>query len=1574
MASPSSSAARAASRNRGRLGRIQALLREKGRPGRARALTTPGRAATQIQETVRAALQDVLKESGVSIQDFEGNVELYLADSRFAAALKANVERRAERTGQQVSDAQLVQAIQPEELKAAVARIREYMADNTASLPDGEKRALDNPRRQVQSERSAPQPTRPGRTEAIRRHLAEKEARERSDAAQVRTERPKPKVTMGPVSVVRPAGGKARPLTAEEALELQTRPESAGGKPGDFNDMPQPGRPTEEVSGAIPEGSAPLDPELRDLQASEVNSRFPNRQDGPEPGDPGRAAGQVIFPADDRPRDPDTDNLRGPRKGEPAQIRTTRDPGPTDQYRVIADGTLNNMRVVSEESGETVAGDLARLGEGRFLFRDGDGRVFLFEDVTQGPRELSELDLRLLSREPGFAPEPVAGARSFAPEEVISDDALTAMVAELGPFSSPGQFPPSLNLQTFSKTLDEIDLLAATDSAKLQEILGRVFADPEDAATALFNARSLRDELLKDPRMLQMVDGKAVNLSAESPGGSVPPTEIVGRAPGGAQTVTVEGRSYVLDDAGYADLNRLKADTQKELSAIEILLPDALGLANLPPTGVETRFAIDFSDPFLMARLEREGGPLGEAVESLKEAVSLGRPTQANEVARSLIERRSELRIRDAQIDRAFMGPGETGEALEDFGPGQRPLGSKVAVNPDGSIERLDGRDPRDGRPTIEILSNPNAPDDSMLSTQARDAARPSTMPPAVSNIRTLIRQAFQSRNVPPPPVLARVLETRARGSRTPPQKQLQAVGAQLEAVEQRLRGALTGKERAALLREQKRLQRRAARIADTSGSDTASASVAAEQGARSEQGWNGSVEDFIEKQLGVDASAEGGKRSDAFSRLDPSSPLPEDATPQEVAARQAIAEAFPGDAPLGSALEAISTGRTRPELLNRREAAAGRADTLRSRIDNLPKEPGLLARLSEGIARQFGPGGLMAPPGMTRVADDFSASKPRAGERIRDIRGRLQARLGKAEAASADANQPLVSPQRIEEGIERNATRVRSIPNQPVAPIVNELGDTGMTEDAALSLDQRKRLTEEELSQLDAGPFTGDENAEPVGIGPKGPPRPGRVPDNILRIGDEVDRLREVAGDTQAFADLEYVWNESLGGGDRKKARVSSPEDVRAALEDADRLIAEIDAQLEGSGQPPLGAYGNETANSLQLADGASYEGAEPIEPDRLFFETEADANIAAAALRGEVPAFEPGDARWAMEERGFAPDFREGRTASAEFFEKEDGSVAMRIGVPVKETRGSTAPRTLFLELPAMAPGRVMAKSKGRTDLFELSTGDGSIKKRTYDRDKIEARRQKSALAGSMFGMPLDTTGFRGQSAQTPPAPQSPAQNIPNLRAQLEGRIDPELERRAALQADETAFFEDELELQPGDQLDPAARPTEPLETPVPRQADGEPDYTYEGTPFATDEEFYDNAPANRLSESEQTPDRLRRLRESPPEADSPQQVPGGQSRAARRIARLGAVAAAGAIPFLSGAASKEQTGMDQRQPLDPAEYAPVADINAGEPVREPTARERIANRLAELRGATSRRRPLRYGTTQLYTPNWN
>lgn len=911
-------------------------------------------------------------------------------------------------------------------------------------------------------------------------------------------------------------------------------------------------------------------------------------------------------------------------------------------------------------------------------------------------------------------------------------------------------------------------------------------------------------------------------------------------------------------------------------------------------------------------------------------------------------------------------------------------------VSENGTVRRLKPGEKSSVDPSqvIEVYDSPMVePSDELLTDQARarNAGVP-TVSLGLSQVREAVRQAFGSRSQRTPTIL-RAPENRSAATRLPGPQRIEAIRAEIAELERAyadIPGTL--KESAAKKKAFKELKSKTnelvREVEGAAGSNSAQVDFdAAEASARdslrmesdsaSEDVGSGPrrPEDLYSKLLGIDEASV----RDSWLRLDPNSPEPPDITAQERAAREAIAARYGNsEDAVGRLAEELITERTRPGTVTNREKFRQNLESARAREGSLGKMVddgggmigdarryifGSKVPYSPGALRQIGRSLLQMPPLPGRA--DVAASASRyddmmrrrsdlVTDQLRQARGKLneaqQAFDASNKSAVADPEAIMGSMRGREGGVASVASdaRPRSPGLEKFYDLVEEMRpplaiEQSTLDRAALALMELKKLR----NQMDRPGF-GGANAGPG---------PGRKNADIMAMRREVDDLIEGLSARMDNGDrgqelLEKAAN--LQPGDApvvRDGRVFQPP----------RRGAEGKASAEPVAAPPAGRADSTydervqgaTGSLLRLSDGKNNPVDTTLPGTRRYFPTKEEALTAAAIRQGQIPTDLSPEVRQRLDELGVDVNFKMATMEGfpVEAVELESGEHVLRAKLPVRGGSGF-----VFLELPML---RELPSGPGKSVVFRFDEKTGSIQKLERDGKKVEARAARDRLRGTPFDPDFQWKGGAAEEGFTPAgesfsyegtpfnydeapankmpqrAPESPQAEGPDVEAEMERLA--EEERLAAEQRRYRDFYDEPLPEEPGDDIAPSARQTE------------------------------------------SAPNRVRSLAKDKapkPVQDAPQQAlprPG-------RKARIAALSAAAALPALSGAATKEQTGMNDLPSQDPAEYGPAPDINPGEPVRELSARERIANRLSELRGTTRRRRPLRYGTTQLYTPNWN
>ena len=1388
-------------------GQVIEHLRKKQSSSRAAARPSmPGRAATNIQEAIRLALGDELREAGISPENFEKHREALLNSADFVEGVRARAQERAGGPG--ISDEQLARQLTPEAVQDTISRVREYMAGNTATLPD---------------DQAAPDPY---------------------------TAEPLPTRSSEPSDLTEAEGA---PASTPESRER-----TIAGYRERLRD-----------SGRERARNTPFDPELP-FKGDPVsgNTRKPpkNNFQGPTPGTPGSTQ-QTVFPAAGtataaKPQDfsappPEASTLR--------IVSTTRESGPSfgienvnlsvnefgdsvpdnRQFLSVSEQKFNPSTGSVDES--LLSGEMISVSGGQpvrdtFFFKDSaSGQIYQFDSLDQPPRAISDDEYRAFAFENKDAKfEPVSQL------EFSQDESPRPLSRE----SDIGAFPRTELLP------DEVfsDLLQG-------------FASRGDRGVNLANARRLLAEI----DLRKRVDDFGTDNALQ---------------------------------AAFGDL-----DTANEkLQTLREIVDDVDGTGGL----------------------------------------GYGESASVGEVAAYVSENGTVRRLKPSE---------------------------KSGVDPSQVIEVYDS-------PMVE-------PSDDLLTDQAkaRNAGVP-TVSLGLSQVREAVRQAFGSRSQRTPTIL-RAPENRSAATRLPgPQRieEIRAEIAELERAYAEIPGTL--KESAAKKKAFKELKSKTnelvREVEGAAGSNSAQVdfdpaeasardSLRMESDSASEDVGSGPrrPEDLYNKLLGVDEASV----RDSWLRLDPNSPEPPDITAQERVAREAIAARYGNsEDAVGRLAEELITERTRPGTVTNRERFRQSLDSARARKGSLSEMVddgggmvnaarryvfGSKVPYSPGALRQIGRSLLQMPlvPGRANVAasasryDDMMRGRSdMVTEQLRQARRKLQEAQQAFDASNKSAvadPEAIMSSMRGREGGAASlasAARPRSPGLEKFYDLVEEMQpplaiEQGTLDRAALALMELKKLR----NQMDKPGF----GSASSGSGP------GRKDADVVAMRREVDDLIE---------DLSVRMDDEGGGQDLlEKAANLQPGDAPVVRDgrvfQPPRRGAEGKASAEPVAAPPAGRADSTydervqgaTGSLLRLSDGKNNPVDTTLPGTRRYFSTKEEALTAAALRQGQIPTDLSPEVRQRLDELGVDVNFKMATMEGfpVEAVELESGEHVLRAKLPVRGGSGF-----VFLELPML---RELPSGPGKSVAFRFDEKTGNIQKLERDGRKVEAAAARDRLRGTPFDPDFQWKGGAAEEEFTPTGEsfsyegtpfnydEAPANKMPQRaqeppQAASEG-LDVEAEMERIAREDELAaeqrsardFYDEDLPEEPGDDIAPSARQTEPA------------------------------------------PNRVRSLVEDKaqkPVQDAPQQA---QPRPGRK-ARIAALSAAAAIPMLSGAATKEQTAMNDLPSQGPAEYGPAPDINPGEPVRELSARERIANRLAELRGTTRSRRPLRYGTTQLYTPNWN
>lgn len=932
-------------------------------------------------------------------------------------------------------------------------------------------------------------------------------------------------------------------------------------------------------------------------------------------------------------------------------------------------------------------------------------------------------------------------------------------------------------------------------------------------------------------------------------------------------------------------------------------------------------------------------------------------------------------------------------------------------VSENGTVRRLrpsekSGVDPSQ---VIEVYDSPMVePSDELLTDQARarNAGVP-TVSLGLSQVREAVRQAFGSRSQRTPTIL-RAPENRSAATRLPGPQRIEAIRAEIAELERAyadIPGTL--KESAAKKKAFKELKSKTnelvREVEGAAGSNSAQVdfdpaeasardSLRMESDSASEDVGSGSrrPEDLYSKLLGIDEASV----RDSWLRLDPNSPEPPDITAQERAAREMIASRYGNsEDAVGRLAEELITERTRPGTVENREKFRQSLDSARAREGSLskmvddgggmvnaarryvfgskvPYRPGALRQIGRSLLQVVPlPGRANVAASASRYDDMMRGRSDMVTDQLRQARGKLQEAQKAFDASNKSA---VADPEAIMTSMRGREGGVSSVAEGPR----RSEGLAGLHDlaDRLSAYTDRRRL-QAEIGTLRREINDGSQDASSL-VFKRKVARLAEAEGELrgLQVADEPapEDLDQAAMALRQVSKLEQNLNKPGFGGEGRQEMLaelrgirerieeaigspSSPEprEFKVAADDAEyseegRLVSrEIDPAADEPSAPAQRRVAGATGSVLRLSDGKNNPVDATLPGTRRYFSTKEEALTAAALRQGQIPTDLSPEVRQRLDELGVDVNFK---VATVEGFpveavELESGEHVLRAKLPVRGGSGF-----VFLELPML---RELPSGPGKSVAFRFDEKTGGIQKLERDGRKVEAAAARERLRGTPFDPDFQWKGGAAEEGFTPTGEsfsyegtpfnydEAPANKMPQRAQeppQAEGPdVEAEMERiareeeLAAQQQRDRDFYDEELPEEPGDDIAPSARQTEPA------------------------------------------PNRVRSLVEDKapkPVQDAPQQA---QPRPGRK-ARIAALSAAAALPLLSGAATKEQTAMNDLPSQDPAEYGPAPDINPGEPVRELSARERIANRLAELRGTTRSRRPLRYGTTQLYTPNWN
>lgn len=1425
-------------------------------------------------------------------------------------------------------------------------RVLKYMRENTATLPPGQGEASLG-----RAEPSVRQPVReefagsPSRAELIRRSIEEQKARlPRKEYSPPED----PKLEMGPAGA----------MTPEQASSV------AGRRPGNFNDMPQGGPGMPEV---LPAGAA--------LQ-------------GPTPGIAGGTQ-QTVFPAagtvTNAPK-PQSFSAPPPDPSTLAVSRVTRNSGPSlgvdeadlrsfgGELDITDDRGFNSVvqRRIDPATGDIketlVGGDLVSVGD-TFYFRDANsGQFYRFESLDKAPTAISREEYLRAAYQSGEKPQavtqltfpedqgfrPRAYESSLDPFEIpeLSDNDAFASFLRGALLQKDGP----VNLSNIRRLAKELELRTVLDPSTTDKILGVVFGDPDAARAKLSDLRNLSDVAGRLPTPEAMV------------------------APGQLRTAVVDGRQVLLDDAGMDQLNMQLAQVRQDISDLEELLPNAEGLKGLPP-GDGTRFVIETSiDPLRLGRMRQGEGPVADLANRLMDGITNGDPESIGDVAREVQQQIASLRRTEAQIAGAFSGPEPVG--AEDLGFRQRsmtPQESARFVRDQDGWRRLGPGESDEGLESVEVVDSPDMPPgDELASAEALSRGAPTpSVEPGLSQIKNLAKAAFTSRvkGAGPgfrQPTLFSDPEARPRASRIPSQSRIDEIREHLESLEDDYNAIpaenVKGKKEA-LTRLRQASFKYADEVAAAADSnlinaDVGQSDIAAMSGLRQEVSpseLTKSPEEIYGTLLGLDEAA----IRDQWSRLDPDRPEPPDITPQERMAREAIAARYTGENKAAQFAEELVTERFRPGAIDARRKARSNLESLQRQVAPLERMvdegggflgstrrflTGSSVPYSPGALRQIGRALVSPLPGVKKSIANYDALM---GRRADDVLGRIREMRSKISDAQRLADETGKSAFADPAGIQRSIEG-----SDRLSPA--EMAQRGTEKERSPALAGLYKIADE-IEQTRAAISASDDV-------------PQELRDKAALAMLEIKRLEQqlnkpgFGGDTAAMSKELRDLRESISVSSGLNDGEPMPREFTL---DKNTLEPRVDGPPAAPKPEPVGDLGGTTGydfgeTSMRLGTPEQFE----LDLDGRFkyFETAADAEAAAALLRGEMPTNLPADVNEALASMGVSVDYKMGqqRGLNPRFGETETGERMLRVDLPIRvdnpnlaASTGANARRVVTIEVPVM--NELPTPDVGKTRVFRLDTEDGTVMPRVRDPDKIQSGLSRDAFDRSMFGMQLKTDGFGG-AVDDPAAPDysyegtpfnyedAPANRMPEptqadasaepsqrpRRVAFDEMIDKRLQRQDAIlekrRAGDQDFYDDL------DEAEAARRADDP-------EAYGEeiddPDGLEVARPTRSVEELKAEQDAILARQR-----RVENARTGKPDPSAPKRSP-----AARRILSLLPASAV----VLGGAAYRpEDEGINEVGPA--------------------TARDRIAERLRELRGVPSRRRIPAYGTTQLYTPNFN
>lgn len=1302
--------------------------------------------------------------------------------------------------------------------------------------------------------------------------------------------------------------GQAGPMTPEEAAELreaikasERRRRDLGAQAIIANEPPQGG-----AAGASGGGASPFQ--------------------GPTPGISGGTR-QVIYPAagtvtDKRPGQtffappPDASTL--------AVSRVTRNSGPSlgvdeadlrsfgGELDITDDRGFNSVvqRRIDPATGDIketlVGGDLVSVGD-TFYFRDANsGQFYRFESLDKAPTAISREEYLRAAYQSGEKPQ-----------------AVTQLT-----FPEDQGFRP----RAYESSLDPFEIPELSDNDAFASLLRGTLLQ-KDGPVNLSNIRRLAAELelrtVLDPsttdKILGVVFGDADAARARlndlqslsDAAGRLPTTE--------STAIPQESDRFVRDQDGWRRLS--SNEVRNNQLQLEVVRQNISELEDLLGGRKSALDVLRTEDGMVRA------DPTADIANRLLDAAGDGDREAISAVARDIQEQIESLRNKEARLVEAF----------------------------DESVEVVDSPDmpPGDELASAEALS--------------RGAPTPS-VEPGLSQIKNLAKAAFTSRvkGAGPgfrQPTLFSDPEPRPRAERIPSQARIDEIRERLELLEGEYNAipAENVKEKknafTRLRQESFKYADEVAAAADSNliDADVGQSDIAAMSGLRQEVSpseLTKSPEEIYGTLLGLDEAAV----RDQWSRLDPDRPEPPDITSQERMAREAIAARYTGENKAAQFAEELVTERFRPGAIDARRKARSNLESLQRQVAPLERMVdegggflGSIRRFLMGSSVPYSPGALrqigralVSPlPGVKKSIANYDALM---GRRADDVLGRIREMRSKISDAQRLADETGKSAFADPAGIQRSI-------EGPDRLSPAEMAQRGTEKERSPALAGLYKIADE-IEQTRAAISASDDV-------------PQELRDKAALAMLEIKRLEQqlnkpgFGGDTAAMSKELRDLRESISVSSGLNDGEPMPREFTL---DKNTLEPRVDGPPAAPKPEPVGDLGGTTGYDfgetyMRLGTPEQFE----LDLDGRFkyFETAADAEAAAALLRGEMPTNLPADVNEALASMGVSVDYKMGRQRglNPRFGQTETGERMLRVDLPIRvdnpnlaASTGANARRVVTIEVPVM--NQLPTPEVGKTRVFRLDTKDGTVMPRVRDPEKIQSGLSRDAFDRSMFGMQLKTDGF-GSAVDDPAAPDYSYEGTPfNYEDAPANRMPDSPAQPAARAAAEPTTADVAAEVGTARRAADADEIAAEMERIRAREEAAE-EKRLAGDPDAYDPEIDDpNDPVvaqspywrSRLRE---TPDaieakqqRVRDARTGKPDPSAPKRSP-----AARRILSLLPASAV----VLGGAAYRpEDEGINEVGPA--------------------TARERIADRLRELRGVPSRRRIPAYGTTQLYTPNFN